>query len=98
MVLIHSRKTPRIICAQEEARLVTREENIGANKDQALTVHTRKNYRKKEKKENFHQNEKDKKQKKTKRDPSEVIPLEEISTQNGPFNFNSNSMSSCVSQ
>ena len=24
--------------------------------------------------------------------------LEEISTQNGPFNFNSNSMSSCVSQ
>ena len=25
-------------------------------------------------------------------------PLEEISTQNGPFDFNSNSMSSCVSQ
>ena len=25
-------------------------------------------------------------------------PLEEISTQNGPFNFYSNSMSSCVSQ
>ena len=25
-------------------------------------------------------------------------PLEEISTQNGPFNFNSNSMPSCVSQ
>ena len=25
-------------------------------------------------------------------------PLEEISTQNGPFNANSNSMSSCVSQ
>ena len=24
--------------------------------------------------------------------------LEEISTQNGPFNFNSNSMSSCVNQ
>ena len=24
--------------------------------------------------------------------------LQEISTQNGPFNFNSNSMSSCVSQ
>ena len=27
-----------------------------------------------------------------------TIILEEISTQNGPFNFNSNSMSSCVSQ
>ena len=29
---------------------------------------------------------------------SDVEPLEEISTQNGPFNTNSNSMSSCVSQ
>ena len=28
----------------------------------------------------------------------EKYALEEISTQNGPFNFNSNSMSSCVSQ
>ena len=27
-----------------------------------------------------------------------MIQLEEISTQNGPFNFYSNSMSSCVSQ
>ena len=27
-----------------------------------------------------------------------INALEEISTQNGPFNFNSNSMSSCVSQ
>ena len=26
------------------------------------------------------------------------VSLEEISTQNGPFNFNSNSMSSCVIQ
>ena len=26
------------------------------------------------------------------------LPLEEISTQNGPFNFNSNSISSCVSK
>ena len=26
------------------------------------------------------------------------VSLEEISTQNGPFNFYSNSMSSCVSQ
>ena len=28
----------------------------------------------------------------------EIDTLEEISTQNGPFNFDSNSMSSCVSQ
>ena len=34
-------------CAQEEARLVTREENMGATEDQALTVNTRKNYKKK---------------------------------------------------
>ena len=28
-----------------------------------------------------------------------IVPsLEEISTQNGPFNYNSNSMSSCVSK
>ena len=45
---------------------------MGANKDQALTVHTRKNFKNKEK-ENFHHNKKkDKKQKKTKRDPSNV--------------------------
>ena len=30
--------------------------------------------------------------------PNNKNALEEISTQNGPFNFNSNSMSSCVSQ
>ena len=34
-------------CTQEEARLVTREEKMGATEDQALTVHTRKNYKKK---------------------------------------------------
>ena len=56
-------------CAQEEARLVTREEKMGATDDQALTVHTRKNLKKKEKKENFYHNKKkDKKLKKTKRD------------------------------
>ena len=47
---------------------------MGATKDQALTIHTRKNYKKKEKKEknkNHHHNKKkDKKQKKIKRDPS----------------------------
>ena len=42
---------------------------MGATEDQALTVHTRKNYKKKE---NYHHNKKDKKQKKIKRDPSNV--------------------------
>ena len=46
---------------------------MGETNDQALTVHTRMNFKKKEKKENFHHNKKkDKKQKKTKRDPSNV--------------------------
>ena len=45
-------------CAQEEARLVTREENMGATDDQALTIHTRKKFKKKEKKKNFHHNKK----------------------------------------
>ena len=54
-------------CAQEEARLVTIEEKMGATNDQALAVYTRKNFKKKEKKENFHHNKKkDKKLKKTK--------------------------------
>ena len=43
-----------------------------ATKDQALTVHTRKKYKNKEKKENYHHNKKNKKQKKIKRDPSNV--------------------------
>ena len=52
---------------------MTREENMGATEYQDLIVHTRNNFKKKEKKENFHHNEnKDKKQKKTKRDPSNV--------------------------
>ena len=60
-------------CAQEEAWLVTREEKMGAIEDQAFTVHTWNNFKKKVKKENFHHNKtKDKKQKKTKRDPSNV--------------------------
>ena len=50
-----------------------REENMGENEDKALTVHTRKNFKKKQKKENFHHNKmKDKKAKKTKRDISNV--------------------------
>ena len=60
-------------CAKKEARLVTREEKMGATDDQALAVYTRKNFKKKEKKENFHHNKKkDKKPKKTKRDISNV--------------------------
>ena len=60
-------------CAQEEARLVTREDKMGAIEDQALTIHTRKIFKKKEKKENFHHNKKkDKRQNKTKRDNSNV--------------------------
>ena len=60
-------------CTQEESQVVTREEKMGATKYQALTVHTRKNYKKKEKKENCHHNKKkDKKQNKIKRDPSNV--------------------------
>ena len=39
-------------CAQEEARLVTREEKMEATKDQSLIVHTRKKFKKK-KKEKF---------------------------------------------
>ena len=43
---------------------------MGATEDQDLTVHTKKNFKKKE---NFHHNnKKDKKQKKTKRYPSNV--------------------------
>ena len=42
-------------CAQEEARLMTREENMGETEDQALTIHTRKKFKKKE---NFHHNKK----------------------------------------
>ena len=46
---------------------------MGATEYQALTFHTRRNYKKNEKNENFHHNKKkDKKQKKTKRDPSNV--------------------------
>ena len=45
-------------CAQEEARLMTREENMGETKGQALTIHTKKNFKKKEKKENFHHKKK----------------------------------------
>ena len=56
-------------CAQEEAQLVTTEEKMGATKDKSLTIHTKKNFKKKE---NFHHNKKDKKQKKTKRDTSNV--------------------------
>ena len=52
---------------------MTREEKMGATEDQALTVHTRKNYKKKEKKENHHhKKKKDTKQKKIKRDSSNV--------------------------
>ena len=60
-------------CAQEEYRLVTREENMGASDDQSLAFYTRKNFKKKDKKENFHHNKKkDKKPKKAKRDFSNV--------------------------
>ena len=57
-------------CAQEEARLMRRKENMGATNDQAFTVHTRKNFKKKD---NFHHNKKkDNKSNKTKRDTSNV--------------------------
>ena len=60
-------------CTQEEARLITREENMGEIEDQALTIHTKNNYKKKVKKENHHHNnKKDNKQKKIKGDPSNV--------------------------
>ena len=56
-------------CAQEESRLVTREEYMGETDDQSLTVYTKKNFKKKENKERFsHNKKKDKKPKKTKRD------------------------------
>ena len=60
-------------CTQEEARLITREEKMGAIEDQALTAHTRRNYRKKE---NHHHNKRKdnhhKRQKKFWRDPSNI--------------------------
>ena len=60
-------------CAQEEDRIVTREEKIRATEDQALIVQNRKNFNKKEKKEKFHHNKKkDKKQKNIKRYISNV--------------------------
>ena len=34
-------------CTQEEAQLITREEEMGATEEQALIVHTRRNHRKK---------------------------------------------------
>ena len=46
---------------------------MGATGDRALTVYTRKNFKKKENKENFHHNKKkDKKPKKTKIDTSNI--------------------------
>ena len=46
---------------------------MGETEDQSLTIHTRKNYNKKEKNDNYHhKKKKDKKQKKIKRDPSNV--------------------------
>ena len=57
-------------CTQEEAQLMTREEKMGATKDQALTTHTIKSYKKKE--NHHHNKKKDKKQKNIKRDTSNV--------------------------
>ena len=45
---------------------------MGATEDQALRIHTRRNY-KKEKENHHHKKKKDKKQKKIKRDPSNVL-------------------------
>ena len=80
MELIHSRdlckkemisfSKLREECGQEEARLVTREEKMGETDDQALTIYTRKNFKKKV---NFHHNKKkEKKLKNIKRDLSNV--------------------------
>ena len=43
-------------CAQVEAKLVTREEKMGATDDQAPAVYTQKNFKKKDEEENFHHN------------------------------------------
>ena len=59
-------------CAQEEAILVTREENMGATDNQPLTFHTSTNFKNKEKKENFHHKKKENKPKNTERDTSNV--------------------------
>ena len=60
-------------CTQEEAQLIKREEKMGETEYQSLTIHTRKNFKNKEKKEKFHHNKKkDNKQKKTKIHPSNV--------------------------
>ena len=59
--------------AQQEVGRVTREEKMGATNDQDITVYTGNKFKKKEKKENFHHNNKnDKKLKNTKRDISNI--------------------------
>ena len=50
---------------------MTREENMGATEHEALTFHTRKNYKKKEKEKFHHKNKKGKKQRK----PREILPM-----------------------
>ena len=42
-------------CAQEKARLVKREENMGATDGQVLVLYTKKNFNKKEKNQNHSQ-------------------------------------------
>ena len=57
-------------CTQEEARIITREEKMGATKDQALTTHTRKSYKNKD--NHHHKKKKDNKKNKFIKDPSNI--------------------------
>ena len=55
---------------QEEAQLIIREEKMGANEDQSLTAHTRKNYKKKD--NHDHNKKKDNKQNNFRKDPFNI--------------------------
>ena len=57
-------------CTQEEARLIAREDKMGAIEDQSLTAHTKKNYKKKE--NHHHNKKKDQNQKKFRKYPSNI--------------------------
>ena len=43
---------------QDEAQPIIREENMGETKGPYLTIHTRKNFKKKERKQKYHHNKK----------------------------------------
>ena len=59
-------------CTQEEARLITREEKMGATEDQDLIVHTRKKHNKEDPHHNRREDPHHKREKKPRRDLSSI--------------------------